>query len=134
MWCIRVSFVCLKTEVLREEQLQVPLGLGGADVPAGTGDDGFLHLVAGHAAVAVGAGVTLLLLALVVGQQGDFTGGGQAIPLGGHNALGDFHQLPGGVVGELDDIGEAGAQAGVGGEELLHLPGVARQDDHQVCT
>ncbi len=46
----------------------------------------------------------------------------------------DRDQLVGGVVGELDAAREAGGQARVGGEERLHLLGVAGDDDDHLVA
>mgnify|MGYP000585665964 CR=1 FL=1 len=46
--------------------------------------------------------------------------------------VGDVQQLVCRVVRELDLVGEAAGKTAVGGKEHLHLPGVARQNDHQL--
>ncbi len=85
------------------------------------------------------------------GQGGHCRRCGHRIPASGHNSpagvrcrlrpgcspvfgkdLGDLQQLHGGVVRELDPVGKTGGKAAVGGEEGLHLPGVTRQNDHQL--
>ena len=46
--------------------------------------------------------------------------------------VGDVQQLVCRVVRKLDLVGEAAGKTAVGGKEHLHLPGVARQNDHQL--
>ncbi len=48
--------------------------------------------------------------------------------------LGQRAELGRGVAGELHPVGEPGVEAGVGGQEVLHLPLVAGQDDDQVLA
>ena len=48
--------------------------------------------------------------------------------------LGDREQLAVVIVGEVDVMGDARAEAGVGLEEPVHLVGVAGEDDDEVVA
>ena len=94
-------------------------------------EDGLFQRVAGKTAVAGGAAVQRLT-ALVVAQKREGTALGKAVALALCQHVGDVQQLVCRVVRELDLVGEAAGKTAVGGKEHLHLPGVARQNDHQL--
>lgn len=96
-------------------------------------EDGLFQRVAGETSVARRAGV-LCLSALVVAPQRFRAALGQPVALALCQHIRDVQQLIGGVVRELYLVREAAGKAAVGGQERLHLPGVARKDDHQLVA
>ena len=48
--------------------------------------------------------------------------------------MGDLQQLVGGVVRELNLVGEAAGQTAVSGEESFHLSGISGQNDHKLVA
>ena len=91
----------------------------------------FFQRVARQTAIAGGTAVQRLT-ALIVAQQREGAALGKAVALALCQYGGDVQQLVCSVVRELDLVGEAAGKAAVGGEEHLHLLGVARKDDHQL--
>ncbi len=87
--------------------------------------------------VADGAGVGEVGLAHAVVDvvaEGGAAGLVEAVALLLQHGFGDGHELVRGVVGEVDVVGDAGAEAGVGGEELVHAVRVAGEDDDEVVA
>ena len=96
-------------------------------------EDGLFEGVAGQTAVAGGAGVVSLTAGVVVPQR-FLAGLRDGVALVFCEDVGDLQQLIGGVVRELDFVGEAAGQTAVGGEEGLHLSGVSGQNDHKLVV
>ena len=94
-------------------------------------EDGLFQRVAGEASVARRAGV-LRLTALVVAQKRRIAAFVQLVAPALGQPVCDVQQLGGSVVRELDPVREAAGKAAFGGEEVFHLPRIAREDDHQL--
>lgn len=113
-------------QVLVEDRRDVAAGLG---IAVDDHADEFLVPVADPASVGVVGGPGVLPL-----HDRRIQVGVDAPAVVGQHRQADLGDLVGGVVLELEGVGDPGAQAGVHVEEVLHLVGVAGEDHHDVAA